>query len=217
MRGLLMKDFKLMVGEKGAFWYAVFIAGILLIFGMAESRAPADGFSYECVLIPIMAVGTKSYDVYENGMPCLLTLPVSRRGYVRESYLFAILVSVVLTFISSVLKAITTVLMGGNLELYMVLADEMGKPLGIILLLIALTIPIEIRFGGKKRIGIVVIVTVIIAVGVFLGLILALDDGLLIAVMIQKWMKVLAGFPAVLAILAFSYVLSVIIIEKKEF
>ena len=47
--------------------------------------------NYILFLLAMQAVGTMAYDEYENGYPYLLTMPVSRKTYVREKYLLAAL------------------------------------------------------------------------------------------------------------------------------
>lgn len=81
-------------------------------------------------------------------------------------------------------------------------------------LIIALSIPFELQFGVERRAYIVILS---LAVGAVTGLFLALDHGLYIAAAIQRGMRALISFPALWVILAASYLLSVIIMERKDF
>ena len=56
----------------------------------------------------ITALGTISYDEYDNCMPFLMTLPVTRKGYALEKYLFTMICSVIFWIISVVIVIITS-------------------------------------------------------------------------------------------------------------
>lgn len=81
------------------------------------------------------------------------------------------------------------------------------------LIIIALLIPFEIQFGVKRSAYIILV----IAIGVVMGLFLALDNGVFIAVTIQKGMGALIRFPVPWVMLAVSYLICVAIMERKDF
>lgn len=216
MKGLLVKDFKLLTGG-GNYFIVVFT---LAFFGAlciaAEGALPGD-VGIECTLIAAIAVETKIYDFYDNGMAYLLTLPVSRRKYVRESYLFAILEAAALMLLFCMMSIAAMALVGSKTRAYLIFLSDMWKSFGIILLLIALLIPFYIIFGVKKSSYIAVISVMLAAVGVMFVLFFMLDEGIRLAVVLQKGLKILAEFPVALLVLAGSYVLSAVIMEWKDF
>lgn len=84
MKGLLLKDIMLLKGQKSFFLIiGLVVAGILGYYG-----SPDFAISYASILCATFTLTTISYDKYENGLPYLLTLPVSRKAYVKEKYLF---------------------------------------------------------------------------------------------------------------------------------
>ena len=86
MRGLLEKDFRLIAQRKQTL---LMYAAIALMMAMTMDSTYIIGYTVSlCVLL---AVGTVSYDEFDNGFLFLMTLPVDRKTYVDEKYLFCIL------------------------------------------------------------------------------------------------------------------------------
>lgn len=86
MKGLFMKDLGLVKGQKQFF-------GIILIMMMIFMTAYTNFafiMAYITIMIGVLTLNTISYDEFENGMGYLFTLPVSRKEYVAEKYLFSI-------------------------------------------------------------------------------------------------------------------------------
>lgn len=214
MKGMLIKDLRLLTGGKESYFNIVFAVLFLGVLGIALDGKPGDNFGFECAVIAVMATKAKSYDLCDNGMPYLLTLPVGRKEYVRESYLFAALVSAFLTIVLGIMNAAAIAFTGWGMQGFWILLGNIGKSFGIVFLIIALSIPFELQFGVERRAYIVILS---LAVGVVTGLFLALAHGLYIAAAIQRGMRALISFPALWVILAASYLLSVIIMERKDF
>lgn len=216
MKGLFVKDFKLLTSG-GNYFIVVFVLTAFGAFCMAADGEYPGDVGFESVLIAAAAVEAKVYDFYDNGMAYLLTLPISRRRYVRESYLFAILEAVVLMLVFSFMSIAVMALMGSDAQSYLTFLCDVRKSFGIILLLIAVLIPFYILFGVKKSNYIAAVIVLLIAGGVMFVLLMALDAGVVLAVMLQQGLKILAKFPVALLVLAGSYVLSVIAMERKDF
>ena len=91
MKAMLIKDLKLMKNLKHFFL-------LILVIGVACSvvyNNPSFVIAYMTVIFSSMAVSTISYDNYENGAAFFFTLPVSRKGYVREKYVLSMILVVV--------------------------------------------------------------------------------------------------------------------------
>ncbi|MCI8560130.1 MAG: ABC-2 transporter permease [Dorea sp.] len=213
MKGMFTKDLRLLTGGKESYFHVMFTVLFLGVLGIALDGDPGDNFSFECAVIAIMATKTKSYDIYDNGMAYLLTLPVGRKEYVRESYLFAVLVSVILTIVLGIMNTAAIAFTGQGMQGFRILLGNIEQSFGIVLIIIALLIPFEIQFGVKRSAYIILV----IAIGVVMGLFLALDNGVFIAVMIQKGMGALIRFPVPWVMLAVSYLICVAIMERKDF
>ena len=86
MKGLLIKDYKLMLGQKSFLGMAALMAVLYLII----YKDPIVAVVFITVMCTMFTVSTLSYDEYENGMAYLFTLPISRNTYVLEKYAFAL-------------------------------------------------------------------------------------------------------------------------------
>ena len=79
MKGLLIKDMKLMLGQI-MFLIVLPIVGAMIVVPSGQLNM---GFGYIASVSGLFAVTTINYDSYDNGYSFLFTLPVSRRGYVK--------------------------------------------------------------------------------------------------------------------------------------
>lgn len=103
MKAMLIKDLKLMKNLKHFFL-------LILVIGVACSvvyNNPSFVIAYMTVIFSSMAVSTISYDNYENGAAFFFTLPVSRKGYVREKYVLSMILVVVSLIAASLLSVVT--------------------------------------------------------------------------------------------------------------
>lgn len=89
MIGLLIKDWKLFKNQGRYFITILIIAMAVLMTGSAEYATFST--SYITFLVSYFALSTISYDEYDNGMGFLMALPVRRRTYVSEKYLLTVL------------------------------------------------------------------------------------------------------------------------------
>ena len=84
MKGLLLKDFALMKGQRRFFL-------MLLLIGMIPALAGGN-VGFLTVYLPFgfcfFTISTISYDEIDNSLPFLLILPVSRREYAGEKYVY---------------------------------------------------------------------------------------------------------------------------------
>ena len=85
MKGLFVKDLLLVKNQKRTL-------PLLLLCGMvmAMSMQTSAAIVYLTVLGTMISAGTISYDEMRNGYSFLFTLPVTRKLYVREKYIFSV-------------------------------------------------------------------------------------------------------------------------------
>ena len=88
MKGLFIKDLELALVQK-KFFGMILVIGIILSF--TSDIAFATG--YLIILCTMFVITTVSYDEFENGYGYLMTLPIQRKDYVKEKYLFGILIA----------------------------------------------------------------------------------------------------------------------------
>lgn len=212
MKGLLIKDLKLMLGGDQPFTNKLFIIAAFAVLGIVNFD-PMEGFIGADMLVAVAAVGVRNYDVSDNELAFLLTMPVSRKEYVRESYIFEILSAGVLMLMLILLDIVLAIAVK---PVSLQPADYLGKvwtSAAVILILIALLTPFYLYFGTGKASAVILIMIG----GLFLGLFIALGEDVPFAVAAQAGFRMLLRFPVTMFILWISYLLSVRIMERKEF
>lgn len=210
MKGLLIKDYKLGLRADSVF-DVVFIAIVCgaLVIADVDSRGGFSGMDFVIVLV---SVGVRGYDVYDNGLAYLFTLPVTRRGYVREAYLFALLSSCVMLLAFGLLDmVIEAILMGNSVYKFAVFCGVMWDSFKSILSMTAFLIPFYFFFGAKKRNQYILIVASAVI------MLIILYESMPAYEVIIKGVKLFKEFPVTLTLLAASYLLSVRIMERKDF
>ena len=93
MKGLLIKDIRLMKSQ-GAVLLAILILAALFLGVVSSDVEPFFVVAYVTIFLSIFVASTISYDEYDNGYLFLMTLPVTRKNYVNEKYIFGILISI---------------------------------------------------------------------------------------------------------------------------
>lgn len=145
MKGLLIKDFKLLKGQK-QFFTSVLI--VMTVFLMTSNNL-SFVISYITVMMGMLTLTTISYDEHENGMGYLFTLPVSRKGYVREKYLFGIMTTLpVLAVVSAIAFLVSGIRhIDFTVEEW---GDAIMGSMLIVTMMLSLLIPIELKFGAER-------------------------------------------------------------------
>ena len=133
MKGLLVKDFLLMIKSKKVILFMLFIG----IVGGINDISFATG--YILMVLAILSLSTISYDEANHGLKTLFTLPISKSDYVKEKYLF----SLIITGIGFVFVTILG---------YFSKSDFM-ETLAILstaLFLLAISLPFQLKEGNEK-------------------------------------------------------------------
>ena len=161
MRGLFTKDL-LIIRNQWKTLIMLVACGIIMSMSFEITTVVA----YLGMLSSILALGTMSYDEFENGYTFLLTLPVTRKTYVREKYAFSILFTIAGIAVSSLICLVLAMVTGkGGTENIPLTAVMM---LCMALLLSSLMIPLRIKYGSEKSKIVLYIVFAIFAGGIFL-------------------------------------------------
>ena len=220
MKGLWIKDLKLMTAQK-----YFFLLILLIAIGMSISAEDVSMMTFSLGFVPfvvsLFGLSTISYDEFDNGNAFLFTLPITRKEYVFEKYAL----SLVLAFVSLVVMFLFTIFMDAQKGM---LLDFDGWMIAFglfafILLLQAILIPFQLKFGQERG---------------RIAIILLIGASLLIATFIQKglefigidWMEVLQSLPILgqqtmlvllygvsFVLLIISLKVSIHIVSKKEF
>ena len=217
MKGLLIKDLKLMKVQKN-FFFMIFAVGI----GMAVFT---DNISfiigYISVVSAMFTLSSISYDEFDNGSAFLFSLPISRKDYVIEKYMFGLIIS------GASLSLSTLVAVGAAMIRRINLVSETlvtaSGVLAVLLGMLAVMIPVVLKYGGEKgRVAIIGFIGVIFVIGLLAvkgAKLLKLDFTELAGKLASLQFKTVFGIliAAAAAALLISYRISLKIMEKREF
>ena len=210
MKGLLIKDFKLMMMQKNFFLSIIAIAVVLTVF----VKNPSFIIGYLTFIGSVFTLSTISYDEFDNGNAFLFSLPITRKLYALEKYVFGFLTGACSCLISLILCMIFGLIFGNYSISDSLMTAGMSFPMFLFLLLLML--PVHLKFGSEKgKIAVFIVGFLFVKLDQLLGLgIIAslnsmsdLGIGGLIAAM----------FAIVAVLFLISYRISSKIMEKKEF
>lgn len=219
MKGLLIKDFKLMLNQKNFFILIVLILGATACFLDFDYYFLIGYFMFICSLFTISTI---SYDEFDNGNAFLFTLPFSRSRYVEEKYCFGILAGTCSWFLSFVITTIIQMINSNNF----IFSDWMLSTLvmlPIMLVMLAILIPFQLKYGSENgRIAIIIFLGGGFVVCYLLANLLAqsqINFNALISFInnVDPLIILLIIFAICLAILFVSMKISKQIVLKKEF
>lgn len=218
MKGLLIKDIRLMANQKQ---FLLVLGGMCILF-LAIYENPTFTISYMMIMFSIFTISTISYDSLDNGNAYLFTLPISRKGYVLEKYVFGIL-TILGSLITVVLLSLaTTVIRHLSFDPDEWLAVALASTLFVTTVL-AVAIPVQFKFGAERSRMVMVAVMLVIFLFIYLlakyssGMGVDIDTIIGNVMKLTKIIIVLLVFAACAVIYAISCVVSMKIMEGKEF
>lgn len=217
MKGLLVKDFRLMKGQKNFLVLLFIMIAFVFISGMDASFF----MGYLPFLFMIVAMSTITYDEFDNGMAFLMVLPISRKLYVQEKYLFGGLLGFTGLASAFVLFLISEINKGSSMTFTQYVLLFLCF-LAFVILFLCLMIPIQLKFGSEK--GRIVLFIIFFGIIGIVFLVSKITDKIPAQVMevfrgIQKLpFGILAALAVGIYILALfiSLKISLGIMEKKE-
>lgn len=226
MKGLLIKDLKIIAEQKKFFIVAIVFAALFTWTGNDITFAA----TYIILLTSMLTLTTISYDEFNGGMAFLLTLPTSRKIYTKEKYVFAFINLCLACVFSIIVCAIFALVKGTTIEWDSLISACVGCCLGMGLML-SVTIPLEFKFGAEKgRVAMISAVVAITVIGIgiykFLTKVLDINVNKVIDDVIAKLPASGKGLEviiisvmavALVLILFISYLISSKIMKKKEF
>ena len=217
MKGLLIKDFKLMMMQKNFFLSIIAIAVVLTVF----VKNPSFIIGYLTFIGSVFTLSTISYDEFDNGNPFLFSLPITRKGYVLEKYCFGLILGGSAWFVSTLLVVIVQLTKGAASLTDLLLPSLALLP--FMLFLLAVMLPIQLKFGSEKgKIAILGVLGAVFIVGfLFVKLDQLLGLGIIASLNSMSDLGIGGLIAAMFAIVAvlflISYRISSKIMEKKEF
>lgn len=218
MKGLLLKDFKLIKEQKMFFIIIAFITIGMVFVNYDFSFI----IGYPSFIFSLFVLSTISYDELDNGYTFLFTLPISKKSYVLEKYIFGILTGglcwVVTTILTTLYQAVT--LHGFNILEWLSAAAII---LSVLFIMLAVMIPFQLKFGSEKvrimmfiTFGIIFVISFLIQKVIS---ILNIDIIALIHPILISNTSIVVGIAIIISILLLllSYRLSIKIMIHREF
>lgn len=226
MKGLLIKDLKIILNQKKLFLVAVLFGA----FFAYTNKDVTFAATYIVILMSMLALTTISYDDINGGMLFILSLPTTRKLYVMEKYVFTALNLLCSCVASIVICMLLAQLFGIDVNTSTVIASTAGSTVGVGLML-AVNIPLELKFGVEKSrtaifLSVAAIAVIIVGGYKLLTEVLHVDLKGMAMDVLSKLPSNQAAQDAIIAgafllvlviILAISYVFSYKIMMKKEY
>ena len=217
MKGLLIKDFKLIKMHRN--YFAMIIAIAFVISLLTEDTTFMLGFI--SFITSMFTISTISYDEFDNGNAFLFTLPIDRKKYAAEKYVFGMLLGGCSLFLAIILAIILNLIEKSDTISNILISGGMLLP--FILLLLSILIPFQLKFGSEKgRIVISAVFSIVFLISFVLGKSIGML-GINIAEVINRISLLGAGglfiliFVISMIVVLFSMKVSISVINKKEF
>ena len=217
MRGLFVKDLELALQQK-KFFLVLLVVGILLNLSTDGSFA-AGYFTFVCAMF---LTSTISYDEYENGFSFLLTLPVRRKDYVAEKYLFGMALTGAAWSVGTAIELLCRLFQEYDISPMEMIASSVIM-LFVAFLIIAFMVPFLLKYGNEKGRYISLGVMGACFAVVYLAAEFLKSKGIRITEMLDSLsnagiltIMAIVGIGA-LAVYGISYLISLAVMKKKEY
>ena len=148
MKGMLIKDFRLLKNQGKALFLMLVIVAIFMNF--ITDVGPSFIVGYITIIFSLFTATTISYDEFDNCYLFLMTLPITRKNYVNEKYVFA-LISIVCTWVLGIILG--TILLVVQSPAGINAADWLGSSLGYMFaawICVSVMLPIRLKFDSEK-------------------------------------------------------------------
>lgn len=206
MKGLFIKDLLLIKNQKRTL-PLLFLCGIVMSFSMQ----PTSGIIYLTILTAMLCAGTLSYDEMDHGYAFLFTLPVSRRIYVREKYIFSVVLCLAGMLLGLAISLAAGMIKGGEgpAGFQELISFTSGAWLSAALMLGSL-IPVRLKYGTEKSSIVLFVLFALVAAAAFL---LSGKSGMLPG-KITAFLTSLAG-SALLPVILFAAALLILCVSEQ--
>lgn len=217
MKGLIIKDFQLLFSNKRILYIVFAIALFSAMMGDGITLTYIS--SFVAVMLQVSALATISYDNYQHGNTFLMTLPLRRKDYVIEKYIFCSIIAFV-GIIFSLILGLLVKMRTNNMKIEI----AVGIVIALVFLIYSfIAIPLELKFGNEVGRTIPFILGAVIFL--IAQILIQVNDSLFDSIM--NWLNKLENISDItalmIAIAAFVIALtitipiSIKIINKKEF
>lgn len=143
MKGLLIKDFKLILLQKNFLIITLIVALGVVLFN--NNLIFPLGFA--SFIASLLAISTINYDELDNGYTFLFTLPITRKKYIFEKYLLGLLTGGSVWGIITILVIIINILKS-TLVFFDLISSSLMM-LSLMFIIQAIMFPFQIKFGSE--------------------------------------------------------------------
>ena len=216
MKGLLVKDFRLLKVQKNFFLLIIAVAIGMALF--TNDVAPMLGFL--AFVLSIFTLSTISYDEFDNGNAFLFSLPVSRKDYAIEKYCLGLILEggalVLATLLSLIFSQIWDTTSGAEIGMSALIL------IPLLFVLQGIMIPFQLKFGGEKgRIALLITLGLLALAGIGvekLARMVGIDVWAILDSLSMMSLGMMVGIATVIAaiFLGVSLKISISIMDKKE-
>ena len=166
MKGMLIKDFRILKYQGKTLFLMLLVVAVLM--NLITDVGPTFIVGYITIIFSLFTVTTVSYDEFDNCYLFLMTLPVTRKKYVNEKYLFALL-SIIFAWCAGIVLGIILMIVQPSGEVDA--ADWSGTCLGYIFtawIFVSVMLPLRLKFDAEKARYANLIMIAAVAIAAFL-------------------------------------------------
>lgn len=220
MMGLLVKDMRLIKQQQRKLLIILLPLAIMLHVITEDDGSFVIGYlTFVCSFVAFSSV---TYDEFENGYAFLMTLPIKRRQYVAEKYLFSVLVCSA-AWIVGCLVSVGSCVVKNHWSLMQNTMLEAMVIFFAVMIFLAISLPLHLQFGSEKAKIVTLGVWGAGCLVIYLSAKLAKQKGIDLEQMASRLLtRNVAGMGVLLAaitivVMVFSLLVSTSIMNKKEF
>ena len=163
---MLIKDFRILKYQGKTLFLMLLVVAVLM--NLITDVGPTFIVGYITIIFSLFTVTTVSYDEFDNCYLFLMTLPVTRKKYVNEKYLFALL-SIIFAWCTGIVLGIILMIVQPSGEVDA--ADWFGTCLGYIFtawIFVSVMLPLRLKFDAEKARYANLIMIAAVAIAAFL-------------------------------------------------
>ena len=163
---MLIKDFRILRHQGKVLFLMLLVVAVFM--NLITDVGPTFIVGYITIIFSLFTVTTVSYDEFDNCYLFLMTLPVTRKKYVNEKYLFALL-SIIFAWCAGIVLGIILMIVQPSGEVDA--ADWFGTCLGYIFtawIFVSVMLPLRLKFDAEKARYANLIMIAAVAIAAFL-------------------------------------------------
>ena len=217
MKALFIQDLRYMLTQK-SFLVLIALVGIVLALTQNDNYIFVIGYlGFMGMITGMMSV---TMDDQSNGLTFLFSLPIDRGVYVREKYIFIVLMGVSFSIFATALCLLFRMFAEYKAPLDEILATSHGT-LFVMLLFVCFMLPLQLKFGAERaRLASFIAIGFFFVAVLLAGLVINFADALpFIQAFLSLSPVALVGIGAAFLIvcLRISYSASLRVILRREF